>query len=171
MQSQRDKAGQDYWDQNWDKTDYPAPFNPEDSSLDNTFYVRSHEYFQSYLGSKKGLKILEIGCAHSVWPLYFQTYYDAQVDGLDYSDIGCQKTRKMWEHYGVKGQIFCADMFNPPKELLGQYDLVVSFGVIEHFENDRSGFIRSYGFFKAIGAIVYYDSEYVRLGRFVTKDF
>lgn len=133
--AQLDKAGYAYWDKTWDMAMLPAPFNPYDRKLDNTFYQRVHEYFQNMMAGRKNLKILEIGCAHSIWPHYFTRYHNAQVDGLDYSETGCRKTQAMWDEQGLKGKIVCADMFNPPADLLGQYDIVMSFGVVEHFED------------------------------------
>lgn len=132
---QVDKAGHAYWEQTWSSTDIPVAFNPYDQALDNTFYTRVHKYFEGLIARRKGLKILEIGCAHSVWPLYFTQYHDAHVDGLDYSEIGCKKTRQMWDAQGLNGKIVCADMFSPPADMIGQYDIVVSFGVVEHFKD------------------------------------
>ncbi|MEM8501176.1 MAG: class I SAM-dependent methyltransferase [Pseudomonadota bacterium] len=88
--------------------------------------------------TKPGLKILEVGCANSIWPHYFQTYHGASVDGIDYSEIGCRKTRVTWEELGLGGTIHCADLFNPPESLFGQYDMVVSFGVVEHFKDTEA---------------------------------
>jgi SAM-dependent methyltransferase len=36
---------------------------------------------------------------------------------------------------GVPGEIVCADLFAPPPHLLAQFDVVVSFGVVEHFDD------------------------------------
>ncbi len=133
--SQVDKAGHAYWDQTWAELDTPTAFDPYNKSLDNTFYRRIHKYFDSIIEKRKNLKILEIGCAHSIWPLYFTRYYDAYVDGVDYSETGCTKTRAMWDAHGLNGKIVCANMFDPPDDMKGQYDLVMSFGVVEHFKD------------------------------------
>lgn len=136
--AQVDKAGHDYWDKTWSDTGLPGAFDPHDSALENTFYARVHTYFEGLVAGRKNLKILEIGCAHSVWPLYFTKYHHAQVDGLDYSETGCRKTREMWDAQVLSGKIVCADMFEPPTDMLGQYDLVMSFGVVEHFKDTAS---------------------------------
>jgi SAM-dependent methyltransferase len=49
--------------------------------------------------------------------------------------VGCEKSRDLLEHYNVQGEIYCADLFSPPADLLQKFDLVVSFGVVEHFED------------------------------------
>ena len=36
---------------------------------------------------------------------------------------------------GVKGDIVCADFFSPPESMIEEFDVVISFGVLEHFED------------------------------------
>lgn len=136
--TQIDKAGAVYWDENWSQSDFPRLFNHADTRLDNYVSLAFHEYFQKILGDKKGFSVLEIGCANSIWPTYFHQYFNAKVYGLDYSEIGCEKSRAILKHYNIPGDIYCADLFSPPPELLGKFDLVVSFGVVEHFENTEN---------------------------------
>jgi 2-polyprenyl-3-methyl-5-hydroxy-6-metoxy-1,4-benzoquinol methylase len=138
---QIDKAGHDYWDKTWNDTSIPDAFDPHDASLENTFYQRLDAYFQTLIAGRQ-LKILEIGCAQSLWPAYFKKYHNIDIDGLDYSEIGCRKTRDMWDKLGLNGKIVCADMFAPPTEMIEQYDLVLSFGVVEHFE-DTAGCLKA----------------------------
>ncbi len=133
--TQIDKAGTPYWDDNWSTVDFPKPFDHTNQSLDNHYNLELHKYFQKVLGNKKGFSVLEIGCANSTWPVYFHQYFDAEVYGLDYSEVGCEKSRALLEHHKIPCEIYCADLFSPPSELLGKFDLVVSFGVVEHFEN------------------------------------
>lgn len=135
MHNSPDKAGLDYWDKTWEDASVPALFNPEDLSVDNHFHRQVHLYLKKIVAGRAGLKVLEIGCAQSIWPEYFKTYHGIDVDGLDYSEIGCVKTRQIWAQRGLTGKIICADMFAPPSDMLGQYDLVMSFGVVEHFED------------------------------------
>lgn len=60
------------------------------------------------------------------------------MSGIDYSEKGCELARQNLELAGVSGDIYCSDLFCPPAELLGQFDVVVSFGLVEHFvETDR----------------------------------
>lgn len=133
--TQIDKAGTNYWDDNWSKVDFPKLFSDKDRSLDNYVNLELHKYFKELIGNKRKFKVLEIGCANSIWLPYFQQYFDAEVYGLDYSEIGCEKSRALLNHYNIPGEIYCADLFAPPSELRKKFDLVVSFGVVEHFEN------------------------------------
>ncbi len=128
-----DKAGEKYWSDNWSKSNFPLPFDHLNLSLDNYVNQELHKYFQKILNHEKKISILEIGCANSVWPLYFKTYFDADVYGLDYSEIGCQNMRTMLKDRNVSAEIYNIDLFQPPEDLMGKFDFVVSFGVVEHF--------------------------------------
>ncbi|MFM8454712.1 MAG: class I SAM-dependent methyltransferase [Gammaproteobacteria bacterium] len=133
--TQLDKAGTTYWDDNWSKVEFPKAFDENDQSLDNYVNLQLHAFFKNLLKDKKKFSVLEIGCANSIWPIYFHQYFNADVYGLDYSEVGCEKSRALLKHYHIPGEIYCADLFSPPAELLQKFDLVVSFGVVEHFEN------------------------------------
>jgi 2-polyprenyl-3-methyl-5-hydroxy-6-metoxy-1,4-benzoquinol methylase len=150
---QVDKAGHDYWDSTWENTPVPASFDPYDKSLGNTFYFRVHEYFEKFIAGRKNIKVLEIGCAHSVWPEYFYKYHGIAVDGLDYSEAGCQKTQVMWDQKGLVGKIICADMFAPPPTMIGHYDIVMSFGVVEHFKDTTGCLSACASFLKPSGQL------------------
>ena len=52
--------------------------------------------------------------------------------------MGCEQARKILDQEGVEGIIECADFFSPPEHMLGAYDFVVSFGVIEHFDDTQN---------------------------------
>lgn len=129
-----DKAGANYWDNNWSNVEFPKPFDENDQNFDNYVNLQLHAFFKNFLKDRKNFSVLEIGCANSIWPIYFHQYFNADVYGLDYSEVGCEKSRDLLKHYNVPGEIYCADLFSPPSELLQKFDLVVSFGVVEHFE-------------------------------------
>ena len=58
------------------------------------------------------------------------------------------------DYYKVPGEIYCADLFNPPNDLLEKFDLVVSFGVVEHFE-DTAQCLKSCEAFLKPGGILF----------------
>jgi cyclopropane fatty-acyl-phospholipid synthase-like methyltransferase len=130
-----DKAGTRYWDKTWSHAAFPALFDDRNDTLDNYPNQQLHHYFKDLLRNKKGFRVLEIGCANSIWPLYFAQYFEAHPSGLDYSEVGCEKSRALFAHHRVRGEVYCADLFSPPEALKKQFDLVVSFGVAEHFED------------------------------------
>lgn len=134
---QIDKAGQNYWNKNWTDTEEPLLFDKKSKSLNNYVNLKLHEFFQS-LFYKKRFSIIEIGCANSIWPIYFNKTFNAISDGLDYSEIGCKKSRALFKHHKINGDIYCADLFKPPKIICNKYDFVITFGVVEHFVDTKS---------------------------------
>ncbi|RME60996.1 class I SAM-dependent methyltransferase [Candidatus Parcubacteria bacterium] len=56
------------------------------------------------------------------------------VAGLDYSFLGAWQAREILRQAGVEGTIVCGDLFAPPG-LAGHYDVCVSYGLVEHFED------------------------------------
>jgi len=100
---------------------------------------RSHfeldRLFRKYLPKQKGLKIIEMGCGGSSWLPYFCKEFGYQVYGVDYSYEGCESAMVNLEEAGGKGEIFCEDFFDLGEKFRGQFDIIVSFGVIEHFND------------------------------------
>ncbi len=132
-----DKAGRTYWDGLWANAKLPQAVNPRTAGLNNYVNRKFHEYFCEAFSSldTKGKKLLEIGCALSAWLPYFAREFGFDVHGLDYSELGCQQARAVLANEGLEGEIVCADFFSPPPELTGAFDVVVSLGVAEHFQN------------------------------------
>ncbi len=62
--------------------------------------------------------------------------------------------RQQLASHGVEGQIILADLFAPPPALLGNFDLVASFGVVEHFTDPVSTFRALRQFMKPGGLLL-----------------
>jgi 2-polyprenyl-3-methyl-5-hydroxy-6-metoxy-1,4-benzoquinol methylase len=139
-----DKAGKDFWDAGWSSQHNIKPINPNDLSRKNYVNVKLHEYFQGIFSKlqTEDMQLLEIGCACSQWLPYFAKEYGFIISGLDYSEIGCEQERQVLQQANITGNIVCANLFNPPDNLLEKFDIVLSLGVAEHFE-DTSGYIRA----------------------------
>jgi 2-polyprenyl-3-methyl-5-hydroxy-6-metoxy-1,4-benzoquinol methylase len=131
-----DRAGTEFWDSWWEKSELPPPIDPFRRGLKNYPFRRLHQYFQkAFCGHPtQGKKLIEIGCAQSVMLPYFGKYFGFEIHGIDRSEIGCQRARTILEREQVQGKIHCGDFFLPPQHLLGQFDVVFSQGVLEHFE-------------------------------------
>lgn len=136
----KDKAGKDYWDEVWTDNFLPIPIDPGKTNVVNYVNLRFHEYFSRIFAQidLPGKMLLEVGCARSAWLPYFSQQFDFNVLGLDYSERGCEQSRKILSNANVLGRVICADFFSPPASLLGIFDVVVTFGVAEHFADTRS---------------------------------
>ncbi|MEI9951378.1 MAG: class I SAM-dependent methyltransferase [Pseudomonadota bacterium] len=98
-------------------------------------------------------RLLELGCARSIWLPYFANTLGYAVTGMDYSPHGCEQTREMLSVAGVQADIVCADFFDPPEHLLHVFDAVFSYGVAEHFE-DTSACIANFSRYLAPGGLI-----------------
>jgi 2-polyprenyl-3-methyl-5-hydroxy-6-metoxy-1,4-benzoquinol methylase len=153
---QIDKAGKAYWDEVWVDGPLPLPINPKETHLDNYVNVRFHEFFSSLFSKtgSRGKLLLEVGCAKSAWLPYFSQQFGFRVSGLDYSETGCRQSEEILSNAGVQGEIVCADFFAPPASLIGRFDVLVTFGVVEHFADTRSCIEALLRFLKPGGLLV-----------------
>lgn len=150
------KAGKQYWDDTWSAREIPKAVDPREVRWDNYVNRRFHEYFcKAFWGIEtRGMKLLEIGCARSEWLPYFAREFGFKVYGLDYSEIGCQQARQVLAKAAVEGEVICSDFWSPMESMLETFDVVVSFGVAEHFE-DTSACIKAFSrFLKPNGIMV-----------------
>lgn len=136
-----DRASEAFWSARWNR-DGPMrqAVDPNPRGRSNPVHLAYHRYFQAVFAGlpTADLSLIEIGCARSRWLPYFRQQYGFKIAGLDYSEIGCEQATSILENAGIKGDIICADLFDPPAVAIGQYDILVSFGVVEHFDDTAS---------------------------------
>ena len=151
-----DKAGKDYWNSTERNQRTPTPlFDPKIAGVRNFGKRMWHKSLESALGeycSRK--KLLELGCGGSVLLPYFARQFGFQVSGLDYSEHGCELARSLCESQGVSAEIYCADFFHAPGELQGAFDVVASFGVLEHFTDTERTLATFAGFLRPGGLMI-----------------
>lgn len=135
-----DKAGKSYWDRSWENAYLPETINPFRPGPNHYIDRKFHDFFGGIFADKetKNSKLLEIGCARSVWLPYFAKVFGFRVYGIDYSEAGCQQAMQLLSNQGIKGEIVCADFFSPPESMIGEFDVVISFGVLEHFQDTKN---------------------------------
>lgn len=75
--------------------------------------------------------IFEIGCTPGVTMRWFYETYGCEVSGLDYA--GAEVTERYLSEHAVPHEFFACDMFE--FDIQKRYDLVISDGVIEHFDD------------------------------------
>jgi SAM-dependent methyltransferase len=78
--------------------------------------------------------LLEIGCGGSRWLPFFANH-GFRVAGIDYSALGCEQARMILDREHTSGDIYERDAFGANPDLVGSFDVVVSFGVVEHFRD------------------------------------
>lgn len=92
-----------------------------------------------------GASLIEMGCANSDWLPYYWSTHGCSVYGIDYLEEGCRLAERKLEQSNCDTfSIFCGD-FRELHETVGRrFDVLVSFGVIEHFE-DPATLIAAFG--------------------------
>jgi 2-polyprenyl-3-methyl-5-hydroxy-6-metoxy-1,4-benzoquinol methylase len=83
-----------------------------------------------------GKSVLEIGAGDSQWLPYFaKKYPGSRFAGLDYSKVGCERLAERAAAIceATTIAIYHQDIFAMENVLHERFDLVLSFGVVEHF--------------------------------------
>ncbi len=145
-----------YWDEAWSKRLLPEAINPHKRDLNNYINLEFHKYFAEIFSclNNDEIKLLEIGCAGSAWLPYFAKEFGFKVTGLDYSEIGCNQARSILKKEKVNGEVIQVDFFYPPENMLEFYDVLVSFGVVEHFDATSDCLLAFSRFLKPGGIII-----------------
>jgi SAM-dependent methyltransferase len=151
-----DIAGEEYWSSAWEANSFPPHIDPLDQSQKNRSTRHLHAAFETAFKAHglKGGRLLEIGCARSAWLPYFAEFQGSFVSGLDYSKIGCDQAKQILSREQIEGEIIHADMFSPPYAMIGAYDCVVSFGVVEHFKDTKNSVAAIAQFIRPGGIII-----------------
>src|SRR5437879_3228360 len=151
-----ERVGKDYWDLSWRaETRLPETFDPAVRGLRGLFRRQFHRFFVERLAplASTGATLIEIGCGRSQLLPYFAKNFGFRVAGLDYSAVGCEKARGILERDGIPGDIFCGDLWTFDAFPEPGYDVVFSFGLVEHFE-ETSAAIRGLARFARAGGVV-----------------
>jgi 2-polyprenyl-3-methyl-5-hydroxy-6-metoxy-1,4-benzoquinol methylase len=80
-------------------------------------------------------RILEIGCGNSIWLPYLGRETGGEIVGVDFSERGCRLAEQNLAATGVEGTIVCDDFFDYVGSNPLSFDIVLSFGFIEHFRD------------------------------------
>ncbi|HAY20622.1 MAG TPA: hypothetical protein DCY27_00310 [Desulfobacterales bacterium] len=86
--------------------------------------------------SFSGLKVIEIGAGAGTYAAVMAKQ-GAEVTILDYSERALDKAKIFFERNQVKANFILQDALNLPSELLGKFDVSMSFGLTEHFLGEQ----------------------------------
>lgn len=155
MKVNSDLAGEAYWSTLWETMKSYQPISMDDASVLNHMNQQFDALFAQFLGpiTRSGGDLIEIGCARSEWLPYFARRFGLRIHGLDYSDIGCRQAKEALRLAAVDGEIRQGDLFMPPADWEGRFDIVISWGLIEHF-HDTAGALRAVARFAKPGGLV-----------------
>ena len=127
----------EYWDEAWKARNVFEAIDPSNLAPENHYYQVMHSIFVRALGSRcmPGARLIELGCGGSRWLPYFHRTFGFTVSGIDYSSEGVQLSQSILDKGKIPGRIIQGDLFDPPPDFVEQFDVVVSIGLVEHFDN------------------------------------
>jgi SAM-dependent methyltransferase len=125
-----------YWEQSWSLTEVPDTVDPDADAPAGLLYRALHEQFARVLVPRygPGASLIEIGCGGSQWLPYFRRTFGYEISGIDYSPSGIRLSRLILQKAGLSANVVHGDLFSPPPEMVEAFDVVTSFGVVEHFD-------------------------------------
>ncbi len=137
-----------FWDEFWTGTRIPPNVD-----LQTQWQFSLAKLLRDNLPQDPSLKLFEIGCAPGRWLVWFHEELGYQVSGCDTSPKGAQLTRDNLRLNGVDGAIYELDFMSEdlPRHA---FDVVTSFGVIEHFQNPTPFIARHLELLKPGGILV-----------------
>ncbi|MCH2132770.1 MAG: class I SAM-dependent methyltransferase [Phycisphaerales bacterium] len=94
------------------------------------------DLFRRHLPCDPTYRCLELGCCPGQYLWYFHNRFGYHPSGLDYLEDGCRETQARCAANELEADIIHADLFDfecndeyPP------WDVIASFGLVEHFED------------------------------------
>lgn len=141
-------ADKSFWEQDYYWAEAELPCRPDpglhfDRSLGSALIELA--------GVGPGDSVIEIGCAPAKWLVHIAETTGAHVEGLEYSERGAALSAANLRSCGVEGRIHQGDFFVHQAR---EYDLVISLGFIEHFEELDEVFARHVEFLRPGGRLL-----------------
>lgn len=124
-------------------------------------YRDFHRLCRRWIDLPAGARCLEVGCAPGRYLWYFATQFQFDVSGIEYVPEAAALTQSALEAAGVAARIDAADLFQYSIPDAERFDLVCSFGLVEHFR-DISGPIESHARLVAPGGLLFLTVPYHR---------
>jgi 2-polyprenyl-3-methyl-5-hydroxy-6-metoxy-1,4-benzoquinol methylase len=104
----------------------------------------------------EGKRILEVGAGDSAVLTHLAHQYRGRASfiGLDYSAAGCALLMRRAEREQAVVSVVEGDLFQPDSRMLGSFDVVYSYGVVEHFQNLSAVLLAKARFLSAAGRML-----------------
>lgn len=125
---------QEYWDNYWNAISLPKEIKKTKKTL---FINEILEIFDEYLPYNDDLSILEIGGSPGQYLAYMYKNFGYEIHCLDYSGIGCMKTKENLGLLAIPVTVYQKDLFSQDLNL-PLFDIIYSLGFIEHFLDPSS---------------------------------
>lgn len=177
---------QNYWDEIWFNDRKVKKFNPikililffkkilGEKAENYTEYILWEIIYKKYLPQQKGLKILEIGSAPGWNLVKFNKKFAYEPFGIEFSSVGAERNRqkfigaKLNPENVIEADFFSPDIHNKYQEF---FDLVMSGGFIEHFDDVKETIAKHLNLLKKGGILIISVPNLQGLNKFLAKFF
>jgi SAM-dependent methyltransferase len=136
-----------FWEDYWRNCAVPSEVNqssPFDRCLAKTLVKR--------LSGIHG-EVFEVGCAPGKWLAFMVKTFGMKANGIEYSDAGMKATRRNFQALNLPiDTIIAGDFFDIRPE--PRFDVVMSFGFIEHFDKPDAVVARHAAWLKPGGKLI-----------------
>jgi SAM-dependent methyltransferase len=120
------------WDRRWHRLKIPTEVKRDTAQFGTKDLIA---IFDRVLPQKGGIDILEIGAAPGRWLAYFKKNFHYNIHAIDYSSTGCQKMQENFDSLHLESTIYRMDILTSSLSEIPRFDIVYSFGFIEHFSD------------------------------------
>ena len=79
------------------------------------------------------IRFLEVGCAPAKFMIYYHQVFGWEVAGIELSEAGLDRAKESLVANHIEARLYAGDIFKIEPEC--QYDVVGSFGLVEHFDD------------------------------------
>ena len=129
---------------------------------------------EKFIPKNSSFRILEIGCAPGDNLLIARKIMGYQPYGVEYTDEGCEATRENFLNHGLNSDnIINVDLFSESflNEYENKFDIVMSFGFVEHFQEPEEVIERHLKFIKPGGYLVLNIPRFVGINYYLARFF
>lgn len=114
-----------FWETAWSNLRLPATWRPPGDII---------RILCSHLPHCNTMTLLEVGCAPGGRLAFFHNRFGYRISGVEYIPAAARATERNLEMQGIAGTVIHADFFQEDA-IQSTYDVVVSAGFVEHFDN------------------------------------
>jgi len=149
VKSQERLASKESWEKRWQQQDLRIEFDPKIA-----MFVDLHRIFNTYIPKGRNLRFIEIGAYPGQYLWYFHRFFSHQVYGLEYTNDAFLRMQKHPSLREINAKFINADFFEYQPNPAELWDVVASFGFVEHFTDTREVVARHFEFVKPNGLVI-----------------
>ncbi|MBU1922017.1 class I SAM-dependent methyltransferase, partial [Patescibacteria group bacterium] len=112
-----------------------------------------YKFIEQLINNKNYKNSLEFGCGRGTTSLYLRIYKNFDVTLSDISPSAIELAKKNFEMYGAKADFLVGDCQAVPLPDNG-FDVIVSIGLLEHFENYAAILVEKFRLLKPGGVMI-----------------